>query len=141
LQDLAGPSQAVLLTKRDRLNVDAIPGVTRELTAIADTARLISLESDTDGGGLEQVLDLLRGLVVPVNRPETQTIITRARHRHALARAMEALRAADALDLGSVPELAAEEYRRAADSLGRLTGQVDVEELLDSIFSSFCIGK
>ena len=141
LQDLAGPSQAVLLTKRDRLNVDAIPGVTRELTAIADTARLISLESDTDGGGLEQVLDLLRGLVVPVNRPETQTIITRARHRHALVRAMEALRAVDALDLGSVPELAAEEYRRAADSLGRLTGQVDVEELLDSIFSSFCIGK
>ena len=54
---------------------------------------------------------------------------------------MEALRAADKIDLGSAPELAAEEYRLAADSLGRLTGQVDVEELLDSIFSSFCIGK
>ena len=141
LRDLAGPSQAVLLTKRDRLDVDAIPGVTRELTAIAGTSRLISLEGDTDGGGPEQVLELLRGLVVPVNRPETQSIITRARHRHALTRAMEALRAANALDLGLAPELAAEEYRRAADSLGRLTGQVDVEELLDSIFSSFCIGK
>ena len=141
LRDLAGLNQAVLLTKRDRLSADVAAGVTSELAGVTGTARLVSLESDENAGDLEQVLDLLRGMVVPANRPETQSIITRARHRHALARAVEALRAADELDLGSAPELAAEEYRRAADSLGRLTGQVDVEELLDSIFSSFCIGK
>ena len=141
LRDLAGPSQAVLLTKRDRLDADVAAGVISELTGITGAGCLVSLESDENGGDLEHVLDLLRGMVVPANRPETQSIITRARHRHALARAVEALRAADELDLGSAPELAAEEYRRAADSLGRLTGQVDVEELLDSIFSSFCIGK
>lgn len=141
LQDLAGPNQAVLLTKRDRLAADSESVVVADLAAVPGRGRLVSLEVDPEGGELEQVLELLRGLVVPANRPETQSIITRARHRHALRKAAEALRAADRLNLVLAPELAAEEYRRAADSLGRLTGQVDVEELLDSIFSSFCIGK
>ena len=141
MQTLAGSGQAVLLTKRDRLSADLVPGVIADLNRLACAASLVSLENDENSGELEKVLDLLRGLVVPANRPETQSIITRARHRHALTRAMEALRAADEIDLASAPELAAEEYRRAADSLGRLTGQVDVEELLDNIFSSFCIGK
>jgi tRNA modification GTPase len=35
----------------------------------------------------------------------------------------------------------AEDYRRAASALGRITGHIDVEELLDHIFSRFCIGK
>ena len=38
-------------------------------------------------------------------------------------------------------ELAAEELRCAARSLGRLTGAIDTEEVLDSIFAEFCIGK
>ena len=38
-------------------------------------------------------------------------------------------------------EVAAEELRLAARALGRVTGAVDVEELLDVIFSDFCIGK
>ena len=141
MQALAGSSQAALLTKRDRLTAESVPGVMADLDRLGCAANLVSLENNENGGELEQVLDLLRGLVVPANRPETQSIITRARHRHALTRAMEALRAVAELDLASAPELAAEEYRRAADSLGRLTGQVDVEELLDNIFSSFCIGK
>ena len=38
-------------------------------------------------------------------------------------------------------ELGAEDLRRAADALGRLTGVVDVEDVLDAIFGRFCIGK
>ena len=141
LRELAGPSQGILLTKRDQLDPARISGIAEEIVIYGVPARLVSVEDDADGDQLEQLLELLRGLVVPANRPETQSIITRARHRHALQRAAAALRAADSVDLATAPELAAEEYRRAADSLGRLTGQVDVEELLDSIFSSFCIGK
>ena len=44
-------------------------------------------------------------------------------------------------DLHTTPELAAEDLRHAADSLGRMIGVIDVEDLLDSIFASFCIGK
>jgi tRNA modification GTPase len=44
-------------------------------------------------------------------------------------------------DFHHAPELAAEDFRQAAMALGRITGDVDVEELLGQIFSSFCIGK
>jgi tRNA modification GTPase len=40
-----------------------------------------------------------------------------------------------------LPELAAEDVRLASRALGRITGRVDVEELLDVIFRDFCIGK
>jgi tRNA modification GTPase len=67
-------------------------------------------------------------------------VLTRARHRRLVEEARAALsRAIPALDAG--PELAAEDVRVAADQIGRLTGRIDVEDLLGEIFSSFCIGK
>ena len=38
-------------------------------------------------------------------------------------------------------ELAAEDLRAAVQSLGRLLGRVDVEDILDVIFKEFCVGK
>ncbi|HLI10193.1 MAG TPA: tRNA uridine-5-carboxymethylaminomethyl(34) synthesis GTPase MnmE [Alphaproteobacteria bacterium] len=65
-------------------------------------------------------------------------IVTRLRHREGLLDCLAALeRAAKA----AAPELAAEDLRMALRSLGRITGRVDVEELLDVIFRDFCIGK
>jgi tRNA modification GTPase len=65
-------------------------------------------------------------------------VLTRPRHRHALGEAAVALqRAGDARQ----PELFAEDLRLALRSLGRITGRMDVEELLDTIFRDFCIGK
>jgi tRNA modification GTPase len=46
-----------------------------------------------------------------------------------------------AVNLDQTPELVAEEFRSAATALGRITGEIDAEDLLESIFSSFCIGK
>jgi tRNA modification GTPase len=65
-------------------------------------------------------------------------LLTRARHREALEAAADALRRALAADL---PELRAEDLRLAWRSLGRITGHVDVEDLLDVIFADFCLGK
>lgn len=65
-------------------------------------------------------------------------LLTRARHREAVAFCLEALgRALEA----PMPELAAEDLRLAARGLGRITGAVDIEEVLDVIFRDFCIGK
>jgi tRNA modification GTPase len=67
-------------------------------------------------------------------------LVTRARQRHALADALKHLEAA--LSAPSPPEeLMAEELRLAARALGRVTGRVDIEEVLDEIFKNFCIGK
>ena len=67
-------------------------------------------------------------------------LITRARHRTEVTVAQNAL--SDFIS-GSVvePELRAEDLRQAAKALGRLTGRIDVEELLGHIFGEFCIGK
>ena len=65
-------------------------------------------------------------------------IITRARHRAALETAKLALSAA--LETGE-PELAAEHLRVALNAIGRITGRVDLDELLDVVFADFCIGK
>ena len=65
-------------------------------------------------------------------------VLTRARHREALEAAADALDRSLAADL---PELRAEDLRLAWRSLGRITGRVDVEDLLDVIFADFCLGK
>lgn len=71
---------------------------------------------------------------------EEAPVLTRARHRRLVEEARDALaRAIAALDQGA--ELAAEDVRVATTAIGRLTGRIDVEDLLDEIFSSFCIGK
>ncbi len=70
-------------------------------------------------------------------------IVTRARHRRALEETVAALDRAVAESAAQSPreELIAEELRRASWALGRLTGRVDVEDVLDKIFRDFCIGK
>jgi tRNA modification GTPase len=70
-----------------------------------------------------------------------QALISRERHRHALRATKEALDRAINSDLAGKDDLIAEELRLAARALGRLTGRVDVEDILDAIFRDFCIGK
>jgi tRNA modification GTPase len=89
--------------------------------------------------GLPELLDRLQADVTErLGVAGSAPAITRARHRSALADAAEALRRAAQAD---APELAAEDLRHATHALGRVTGQVDVEDLLDVIFRDFCIGK
>jgi tRNA modification GTPase len=74
-----------------------------------------------------------------------QAVVTRERHRRALEDVLATLRRARGGELGGedllAQELLAEELRIAARALGRLTGRVDVEDILDVIFRDFCIGK
>ena len=132
LRGIAGPSHVVILNKCDLMHEAA-------MAAAAETGALtVSL---VEGTGLETVAGCLRDLVVPANWAEGSSLITRERHRTALEDTVASLEALLGYDFVMAPELAAEDYRRAADSLGRITGQIDAEELLGSIFSSFCIGK
>lgn len=64
--------------------------------------------------------------------------LTRPRHRAALREAVEWL---GRLSEAGLPELRAEALRNALRALSRLTGRVDVEQVLDLVFSEFCIGK
>ena len=64
--------------------------------------------------------------------------LTRERHRTCLKSCLEALKRSLSANL---PELAAEDLRLAIRDIGRITGRVDIEDLLDIVFRDFCIGK
>lgn len=98
---------------------------------------LVSAET---GEGIQELLRFLSEKMSHDIPPPETLLITRARQRSALEACVSALRTA--LESQHLPlELRAEELRRAGDSLGRLTGRIDVEDLLDVIFRDFCIGK
>ncbi len=90
------------------------------------------------------VSDLIRKITETLqNRSASAGTATRERHRIAIESAISALESAQAeVQAGSErAEFAAEEIRHAIRALDSLVGLVDVEHLLDEIFSSFCIGK
>src|SRR5579884_3487559 len=91
------------------------------------------------GEGVEALLSALASQAEHMLAGAESALISRARHRRALEEAAAALRRACAGRLAE--DLLAEELREAARALGRLTGRVDVEEVLDVIFRDFCIGK
>jgi tRNA modification GTPase len=89
------------------------------------------------GAGIAALIEALVGRIA-ASYDVAAPLLTRARHREALERARAALRRSLEADL---PELRAEDLRLAWRSLGRITGRVDVEDLLDVVFADFCIGK
>ena len=106
-----------------------------------DGALAVTLQGAGAEAASHAILDALYKLIVPANQADRASIISRLRHRHAIKAAVDGVMAACLHDLHTTPELAAEDLRHAADSLGRMIGVIDVEDLLDSIFASFCIGK
>ena len=91
------------------------------------------------GEGFDAVLDAISAIVAQhLDFTSESPVLTRVRHRYALEQAGLALRRATAADQ---VELFAEDLRLAVRWIGRITGRVDVEELLDVVFRDFCIGK
>ncbi len=90
------------------------------------------------GDGVEKFMNSLTEVVQAFCDVGGAPLITRARHREAVLDCCEALqRSLEA----ALPELMAEDLRLGMRSLGRITGQFDVEDLLDIVFRDFCIGK
>lgn len=90
------------------------------------------------GAGLDRLEAALRQRASKAIDEGPPPAITQVRHRAALQDCVAALRR---WEHAPAPELAAEDLRLAMRSLGRVVGLVDVEDVLDRIFSAFCIGK
>jgi tRNA modification GTPase len=125
---LADATSLVILSKGDL-------GVRGPSVLFGRPCQIVSADT---GAGLAELLGLLqREISARYALPETP-VLTRTRHRLALQECLEAL---DRALRAPLPELAAEDVRLAARALGRITGRVDVEDVLDVIFRDFCIGK
>jgi tRNA modification GTPase len=94
--------------------------------------------SAKSGLGMAALITRLESIAQRLAGPREAPALSRARHRLALHEAMMCL---DAARNAVMPELCGEELRQAVQSLGRITGRVSVEDVLDSVFSQFCIGK
>ncbi|MCH8809656.1 MAG: tRNA uridine-5-carboxymethylaminomethyl(34) synthesis GTPase MnmE [Proteobacteria bacterium] len=113
-----------LVSNPARIDVGGVPGLPISAkTGAGMTELLTRLEAEVEarlgGGG-------------------ASAAVTRVRHRRALEDCAAALERAAA---ACAPELVAEDLRLALRALGRITGRVDVEDVLDAIFRDFCIGK
>jgi tRNA modification GTPase len=96
--------------------------------------------SARSGDGLPELIAALVGFAHDYFGSGEGGLISRTRQRQLLQQTVASLhRSIDVAGQGE--ELAAEELRIAAHSLGRLLGRVDVEDLLDVIFREFCVGK
>ncbi len=98
--------------------------------------------STVSPGGVDELKRVLSEKVAADLSSAASAVITRRRHQEHLVDALEQLdRARQHLEGGFGAELVSEDLRLASRALGQITGRVDVEDLLDKIFSDFCIGK
>jgi tRNA modification GTPase len=99
--------------------------------------------SCASGQGIEALKDAIKELVWSGEiKAEMLQVMINSRHQEALGRARTAARqAADALRTDATLELVAMDLRIATNAVGEIVGKTTTEDLLDSIFSTFCIGK
>jgi tRNA modification GTPase len=122
-----GPGALVLVNKCDLAPAPDLIGGVEPLVVSA-----------RDGTGLTTLRDRLAEAALRLTGAGQGNQLTRPRHRAALTETVTPLAEAEAVDL---PELTAEALRSALLALGRLTGRLGVEEILDIVFRDFCIGK
>lgn len=128
----------LLRSKADLLESD---GLDREAGLQREPANTCLLVSARTGQGLPMLLDRLTAFAMGQLGCGEPALVTRERHRALLSSACEALSRALEVAPGARDDIFAEELRIAATALGRLVGRIDVEDVLDSVFRDFCIGK
>ena len=126
---LLGAEGLAVFNKTD-LMARNLPNMVGKCSAIAVSCKT--------GAGLDRLMEELRSKAEQMMVGNGSPIISRQRHRESLGACHKAL---VRFGLTNEPELAAEELRHAVHALGRITGRVDVEDILDLVFQEFCIGK
>jgi tRNA modification GTPase len=149
LTEFEGKKRILVLNKADLPRRLKLPGVA--------SAPLISPEGEREkipglpivevscltGAGLESLKDAIKQSVWSGEiKAEMLQVMINARHQEALRRARDAaMRTAEALGQDATLELVAMDLRIAVNAVGEIVGKTSTEDLLDSIFSQFCIGK
>ena len=125
IQPLLDGTAMLVLTKSDLGETPPLPAPCLAISTLT-------------GHGMDALIDTIRTRISGLMDSAPSPLITRARHREALT---EAYRILHGWNLRKHLELACEELRAAAVSLGKITGKIWVDDVLDLVFSRFCIGK
>lgn len=119
------------------------PSATKEgglLAALQTTShKPLATISTKTGEGISALVETITEQLKNLMQPSESPMITRLRHRQCVERAATSLETL--LESPAPPEIRAELLRTAAHSVASLTGRIDLEHVLDHLFSQFCIGK
>jgi tRNA modification GTPase len=142
---LSGRTAAPLIAVRTK--GDVAPPSSAEVAAdrrVLGAIAALSVSAET-GEGLDALLAAITAAVLGDEEPPQidAPLLTRERHRYAVARALDEVRAfRDSWRAGEIPApVAAVHVREAVTTLEDLIGAVDVEDVLDEVFRRFCVGK
>ena len=137
LAEAGGADLRLLMTAPDAGPPPAMPGLA--VASKCDIRRGSGLNiSVRTGEGLDALVGEIAAAVRERTAGDVPASAVRARHARALGEACAAL---ERFVAAGQADLAAEDLRLAVRALGRVTGRVDVEDLLDTVFRDFCIGK
>jgi tRNA modification GTPase len=133
LREFAGKKRIIVRNKSDLLPRLELP---------PDGAPVVAV-SCASGAGLESLKDTIKSLVWSGEIPADMfQVMINSRHQDALRRAREATEnTIEAFASGQTLEIPAMELRIATNAIGEVVGKTTTEDLLDAIFSQFCIGK
>ena len=114
----------------------------RELRSALDNTIPTYYISAKSGEGVEQLIEAFKAINNTSAAYHGEVIVSSQRHYEALIQAQSSLQAAlSALNLGISSDLLSEDIRQVMHHLGTITGEITTTEILQSIFSRFCIGK
>lgn len=141
-RELVGDDTMIVVTKGDLAGghndeESALKAFSESTGLNSADAHIVSVKS---GEGMDAFMGSLGARVAGSLGVKEAPALTRIRHRQSLEQTVEHLERFQA-NAGIDPVLAAEDARMAARALGAITGRVDVEDILDVVFSDFCIGK
>lgn len=121
------------IDKEEKINLDQFNKIKKWLKISALTKN-----------GLEEMEDEIYNFIIKENISEKDNnlMITNVRHKASLEKTKNAVtNLLETIDLGLPMDLLAVDIKEALDSLGEVTGEISSEDLLDHIFSNFCVGK
>ena len=140
LQQLADEPRPVIVVVNKADQPDELTDEDRNLLDRFDHRFDTDLTADPPGG-LDKLTDRLESLAAELTDGEG-VLLSRARHLEGVVDAIESIeRARRGLEMQMEHELIAIDLRDALDALGAITGRVDTEDILERIFSEFCVGK
>lgn len=139
LMEKAAPHRKILILNKS----DLIKKIEEQEIRAAFPDEPIVPTSATTGAGIEALKDLIKSRVLTRGAVRNErAILTNVRHKNALRKCEEALgNLLVSVAQGMSPEFLAVDLRAAVDALGEITGETATDEILDKIFSEFCIGK
>ncbi len=139
IEEIEGKKLILVINKVDTIDGKRKAHLDKELNVFEDRVFTSAVTEE----GIEELKDCMCSAVFSGSLKNSgSALVARARHKEALDASLEAVRdALNTIDRGLPREFLAVELREALDRLGEITGSVTSEDILDRIFSQFCVGK